>query len=48
MCKPSLLQNVGVFSTVHIEKPTVLLSFSNVKEGRKKRKIMQTKKNKLK
>jgi hypothetical protein len=41
MCKASLLQNIGVFSTLHIEKPTVLLSFSNAKEQRKKRKIMQ-------
>jgi hypothetical protein len=27
---------MGAFSTFHIEKPTVLLSFSNVNEGRKK------------
>jgi hypothetical protein len=41
MSKPSLLQNVGVFSAFHIEKPTVLLSISNVKEE-KKRKIMES------
>jgi hypothetical protein len=41
MCKASLLQNIGVFSTFHIEKPTVLLSFLNAKEQRKKIKIMQ-------
>jgi ABC-type lipoprotein export system ATPase subunit len=43
MCKPSVLQNVGLLSTFQVEKPlTVLLLFLNVKEQRKKRKIMQT------
>jgi hypothetical protein len=42
MSKPSLLQNVGVFSAFHVKKPTVLLYFSNVKEERKKRKIMES------
>jgi hypothetical protein len=41
MCNASLLQNIGVFSTFHVEKPTALLSFSNVKERRKKIKIIQ-------
>jgi hypothetical protein len=44
MCKPSLLQKVGVFSVFHVEKPTALLYFSNVEEQRNKRKITQTKK----
>jgi hypothetical protein len=37
MCKASLLKNIGVFSIFHAEKLTVLLSFSNVKEERKKK-----------
>jgi hypothetical protein len=41
MCKASLLRNIGVLSTFHIEKQTILLFFSNVDERRKKRKIMQ-------
>jgi hypothetical protein len=36
MGKPSMLQNVGVFSTFHVQKPTALLSFWNVKERKEK------------
>jgi hypothetical protein len=48
MCKPSLLPDVGAFSTFHVEKPIALLSFSNEEERRNKRKNdSRTKKNKL-
>jgi hypothetical protein len=46
MCKALLLQNIGVFSVFHIEKPAALFSFWKVKEQRKKRKIIQTMKTK--
>jgi hypothetical protein len=42
--KPSKLQNADVFSILHLEKPTALLSFSNVEE----RKNAKTKQVKLK
>jgi hypothetical protein len=38
MCKDSLLQNTGLFSTFYIGKSNVLLSFFNVNEQIKKRK----------
>jgi hypothetical protein len=41
MFKASVLQNIGLFSTFYVEKPTALLSFSNENEQRKKRKIVQ-------
>jgi hypothetical protein len=41
MCKASLLHNIGTFSTFHVEKPTVLLSLSNVKEWGMKRQRLQ-------
>jgi hypothetical protein len=41
MYKASLLNYIHIFSNFHIKKPTVLLSFSNVNEQRKKRE-MQT------
>jgi hypothetical protein len=41
MCKASLLYNIGTFSTFHVEKPTVLLSLSNVKDWGKKRQRLQ-------
>jgi hypothetical protein len=41
MYKASLLYYIHIFSNFHIKKPTVLLSFSNVNEQRKKRE-MQT------
>jgi hypothetical protein len=34
-------KNIGVLSTFHVEKPTMLLPFSNVKNGTKKRKIQR-------
>jgi hypothetical protein len=39
--KPSLLQNVSVFSVLLVEKPAVFLSFPNVKRTKKEKKIMQ-------
>jgi hypothetical protein len=42
-----MLQNAGVFSTFDVEKPSLLVSLSNVEEQRKKVKIMQTKQIKL-
>jgi hypothetical protein len=38
VCKVSLLQNIGVLSIFHDEKPTVLLSVLNVNEQRKEMK----------
>jgi hypothetical protein len=38
MCKDSLLQNIGVVSILHDEKPSVLLSVLNANEQRKEMK----------
>jgi hypothetical protein len=44
MYEASLLENIGVFSTFHVERPSTLLSFSNVKEQSKERKMQRQKK----
>jgi hypothetical protein len=48
ICKPSLLQNVSVFSVLLVEKRAVFLSFSNVKRTKKENKYIAKTKSKLK